>query len=256
MILATYNLRSGGTGRSHRARVLDEFRPDLCLVQETVAPEEHLPPLLHGDLQQRVSWNAVEGRRWGSAIYVGHGEARTIELPDFHGHVVGVEVIGDRRPCKRKRPLRAFSIHAPIRGNYHPAKSRILDMIADHAGDGELVIGGDLNVTAGERHPLEVRTTSVADRAILGRLRDVFGLANCWQEANPDRPLAQTLRWSNAPTIPYHCDWLFVPRSWRTRLRACEVIASPEWDGLSDHNPVVARFEEGSEARTASILSS
>jgi hypothetical protein len=29
------------------------------------------------------------------------------------------------------------------------------------------------------------------------------------------------------------------------RLRACEVVSSPEWDVLSDHNPVVAWFEEG-----------
>jgi endonuclease/exonuclease/phosphatase family metal-dependent hydrolase len=243
MILVTYNLRSGGKGRVHWTRVLEEFRPDLFLVQETVAPEEHLPPILHGDLPHRVAWRSVQGRHWGSAVYVARGTARTIELPDFHGHVVGVEVIGVRRPGKGKRPLRAFSIHAPIRGSYHRAMNQILDMIADHARDGDIVIGGDLNVTAGERHPLEARTTSVADRAILGRLGDEFGLANCWQEANPDKPLAQTLRWSNAPAVPYHCDGLFVPRSWLPSLHSCEVVASPDWDGRSDHNPIVARFQ-------------
>ena len=113
MILATYNLRSGGMGRTHWTRVLDEFRPDLFLVQETVAPEEHLSPLVHGNLQGRVAWKAVEGRRWGSAVYVGRGEARTIELPDFHGHVVGLELVGNcnfgrkksRKSLQRPRPV-------------------------------------------------------------------------------------------------------------------------------------------------------
>ncbi len=31
-------------------------------------------------------------------------------------------------------------------------------------------------------------------------------------------------------------------RSWAGRLLACEVISSPEWDRLSDYNPVSARF--------------
>lgn len=243
MILATYNLRSGGTGRVHWTKVLDDFRPDIFLVQETVAPEEHLPPLLHGDLRDRVAWRAVEGRRWGSAIYVGRGEARTIELPDFQGHVVCVEVAGLEPPGPKGVPLRAFSVHAPIRGSYHRAVSEILDTIAAHAGRGDIVIGGDFNIGVGERHHSEDRTTSAADRAIQRRLRDDFGLANCWQEANPDRPLVQTLRWSNAPSTPYHCDGLFVPRAWLPHLRSCEVVASPDWDGLSDHNPVVARFD-------------
>jgi hypothetical protein len=37
-------------------------------------------------------------------------------------------------------------------------------------------------------------------------------------------------------------DGLFLPRSWAGRLLDCEVISSPGWDRLSDHNPVMARF--------------
>ena len=243
MILATYNIRSGGRSRTHWSRVLDEFRPDIFLVQETVAPKEHLPTLLDGDLMKRVAWRAVEGRRWGSAVYVGRGDTSPLELPNFHGHVVGVAVVGADRPGRENVPLSIYSLHAPNRGSYHRAVNEILDMLAPFAGRGEIVIGGDFNVGVGERHDSEDRTTSVADRAIQRRLRDEFGLINCWQEANPDRPLAQTLRWSNAPAVPYHCDGLFVPRTWLPQLRACEVVCSSEWDGLSDHNPVVARFE-------------
>ena len=51
LTLVTYNLRSGGTRRVQWTRALDDFRPDIFLVQEMVAPKEHLSPILHGDLQ-------------------------------------------------------------------------------------------------------------------------------------------------------------------------------------------------------------
>jgi hypothetical protein len=53
-------------------------------------------------------------------------------------------------------------------------------------------------------------------------------------------PLAQTLRYVKDPVVPYHCDGLFGPASWRPALRSCAVAAGPEWEALSDHNPVVA----------------
>jgi hypothetical protein len=78
--------------------------------------------------------------------------------------------------------------------------------------------------------------------AIQARLADEFGLLNCWQEANPDQPLHQTLRWTGNRTIPYHCDGLFVPMAWKARLQSCCVLAGDEWNRLSDHNPVVTCF--------------
>lgn len=248
MNLVTYNLRSGGTGRLHWSRIIGEFRPGLFLVQETVAPEEHLPPHLLAEAAGRSAWARVEGRRWGSAVYAGLGEVRPVEWPDFRGHVVGLKVAGAEWPDGDRSPIRAFSVHAPARGGYQRAVNKILDMIAGHSGDGGLVIGGDFNLSITPRQPGEGRRTRTADLAIQRRLRDDFGLVNCWEASNPGLPPAQTLRWSNAPEVPYHCDGLFVPRSWTCRLRACEVVTSPEWDRLSDHNPAVARFGMGTDA--------
>jgi endonuclease/exonuclease/phosphatase family metal-dependent hydrolase len=118
----------------------------------------------------------------------------------------------------------------------------MLDLIGAHRGDADLVIGGDFNLTVGERHPSEARRTDPLDPAVQARLRDEFGLINCWQAANPGVRLAQTLRWSNDPPVPYHCDGLFVPASWRPALRSCAAAAGPEWEALSDHNPVVVTF--------------
>jgi hypothetical protein len=67
-------------------------------------------------------------------------------------------------------------------------------------------------------------------------------MANCWQAANLDPPLHQTLRWTNDRTIPYHCDGIFVPMAWKDRLESCMVLSGDDWDRLSDHNPVLATF--------------
>lgn len=107
-----------------------------------------------------------------------------------------------------------------------------------------MVIGGDLNLEISQRHESEPTKTSAADLAIQSRLRDEFGLANCWQAANPTKDLPQTLRWArDGGMVPYHCDGIFVPQSWASRLHSCEVHSNEEWDKLSDHNPVVAEFE-------------
>src|SRR5262249_13214575 len=154
-----------------------------------------------------------------------------------------VEATGRTWPDGRRGPLRIFSVHAPSRRHsYARAVHEILDLIADSAGEGDVAIGGDFNLTVSPRQPSEGPIASAADLAIQRRLREEFGLVNCWEAANPGRPLAQTLRWSNDRAVPYHCDGLFVPQSWSASLRSCEVVSSPEWEALSDHNPVVARF--------------
>lgn len=243
MRIVSYNLRFGGAGRGHWARVFENVAPDVFLVQESYEPIEHLPPSIHGDLHRDACWNPVEGLKWGSAVCVRKKPIVALKLPDFHGHVVGVEVDGSAYPLSAGRPIRFFSVHAPDRGGYQRAVNSILDMIGLNRGNGEFVIGGDFNVTVGERGKTEPLRTSKADLAILGRLRDEFGLVSAWQAANVGRPLPQTLRWANESTTPYHCDGIFIPRQWTTRLRSCAVISGTGWNEISDHNPVVADFE-------------
>ena len=127
MILATYNLRSGGTGRFHWAKVLEEFRPDIFLVQETVTPQEHLPPCATPRWRS-FAWRRAEGsprkRRLRRL-----GQVRPLDLPDFHGHVVGVEVTGSGGPEGGRRC--GFQRPRPGWVGYQKAMNAILDIIAD-----------------------------------------------------------------------------------------------------------------------------
>jgi endonuclease/exonuclease/phosphatase family metal-dependent hydrolase len=242
MKIATYNILKGGSQRVHWVRMIEDFGVDLLLVQESYPHHEHLPPLRYPGAGSRSAWQMADRNRWGSAVFSRTGSVTPVGVPNFSGWVVGAEISGAAWPGVTAGPLLAFSVHAPSRGEaYWKQVNRLLDEIKKVAGGRDVVIGGDFNITV-SHWPRSERPASKQELAIQTRLADEFGLVNCWQAANPDRPLHQTLRWTGDRTTAYHCDGIFVPKSWRRRLRSCLVLAGDEWDRLSDHNPVVAQF--------------
>lgn len=242
MKIATYNILKGGSQRVHWVKMIEDFGVDLLLVQESYAHHEHLPPLLYPDAVSRLAWEMVEGNGWGSAVFSRSGSVKPVAVPNFSGWVIGAEISGASWQVGIADPLLAFSVHAPVfKGSYSKPVNKILGEIKKVAEGRAVVIGGDFNLTV-SHWPGPERPTCKQDLAIQARLADEFGLVNCWQAANPDQPLHQTLRWTGDRTIPYHCDGLFVPKEWRDRLESCVVVAGEDWDRLSDHNPVVASF--------------
>jgi endonuclease/exonuclease/phosphatase family metal-dependent hydrolase len=241
MNIVAYNLRFGGraSNRVHWQRIFDAAAPDIFLAQETCSPDKYLSPQTYAQVGRQVHWSCVANVAWGSAVFVRSGRIRPLDLPGYGGYVTGVEVHNfDWRGAIK--PLRVFSLHVPA--PYKRPMNEILDRIAalPDANACDHVIGGDFNLTTGVRHPTEKR--QVHDLWLLERLRKEFNLMNCWQVANPNRDLPQTLRWGRDKAEPYHCDAIFIPASWYRYLDGCEVLSSPEWDALSDHNPVVARL--------------
>jgi exonuclease III len=242
MKVGTYNMLKGGSQRVHWVRMIEDFGVDLLLGQESYPHHEHLPPLMYPDAGKRSAWEMAEKNGWGSAVFSRTGSVNPVAVPNFSGWVVGAEISGASWQAGITDPILVFSVHAPSKGEaYRKQVNRLLDEIRQVAGRREVVIGGDFNLTVSHWSGPE-RPTCKQDLAIQARLADEFGLVNCWQAANPDQPLCQTLRWTGDRTIPYHCDGIFVPRSWKDRLESCVVLAGDEWNRLSDHNPVVASF--------------
>lgn len=242
MKVAAYNILKGGTQRVHWVRMIEDYGVDLLLVQESYPHHEHLPPHLYPDALGQSAWEMVGKHGWGSAVFSRTGSVKPVAVPGFPGWVVGAEVRGASWQAGIADPLLAFSVHAPSRGeSYSKQVNKLLDEVKKVAGEREVVIGGDFNLTV-SHWPDSGRPVSKRDLAIQARLADEFGLLNCWQAVNPNRPLCQTLRWTGDRTIPYHCDGIFVPRSWQERLESCVVLAGDDWDRLSDHNPVIAQF--------------
>lgn len=222
--------------------MIEDQGVDLLLLQESYPHDEHLPPLLYPDLRKQSVWEMVEQNGWGSAIFSSSGVLQPISVPGFTGWVVGAEISDAKWRSTQAEPMMVLSIHAPSRAeSYAKQVNKLLDEIGRIANGDEIIVGGDFNLAVS--HSLEsARPSSKQDLAIQKRLADEFGLINCWQTSNPNQPLPQTLRWSRNRTIPYHCDGLFVPRSWKDRLESCVVLSGDEWNRLSDHNPVVAQF--------------
>lgn len=240
--IVCYNLRFGGNARNrvHWQRIFGAAAPAIFLAQETCSPDCYLTREQAMQFRSQVHWSSVGNVRWGSAVFVRQGRLKLIAIAGYEGYITGVEVRGFGWPLGPRRLLRIFSVHVPA--PYVRPMNEILDAIKALPGadDCDHIIGGDFNLTTGVRHPSEKRQQH--NLFLLERLRKEFNLMNCWQIANPNRDLPQTLRWGRNKTEPYHCDAIFVPAAWYRYLDSCEVLSSPMWDGLSDHNPVVVRL--------------
>ena len=244
MRIVTYNfLRAGSVNRcGHWSRVIRNLKPDLVLAQECRPPQNSPRERFRHDPLDAFAWQSAGTRGWGTALFARSASLVSIPIPDYDGWVVGGEI---RNASWSERPLIVFSIHGPVgeRG-YIRTMQHILDRLVCLRGRADLVLGGDFNIAVGYRQPEEQIRILRGECDILDRLTKEFDLVSCWQAANPGRPLAQTLRWMGNPTAPYHCDGIFVPRSWLPRLTSCRIVRGSRWTQLSDHNPVIAEFQD------------
>ena len=241
--VVAYNFLSGGSRNraGQWSRIRTQLAPDIVLGQECRLPQDSPGERFRPRPSDTLLWTPVAARRWGSAVLLRALEAAPREIPEFTGWVVGAELEGPS--WSQGRLLRLFSIHCPAgeRG-YVRTMHKILDRVARLRVGADLVLGGDFNVVVGRRHPNERIPVTKGEREILDRLAAELDLISCWQAAHPGRPLAQTLRWSANRSAPYHCDGIFVPAAWGSRLASCRVVTGSRWTTLSDHNPVVAEF--------------
>ncbi len=231
MRIVTWNLKNGAGGTKWSALHTD-LQSDVVLLQEATSAPDYAGAI----------WEKVPDGRWGSAVVTTLGATRPLVVPGYEGWVVGAEVDSEFGV------LAVFSVHAPTstatcpRRSYSEEVVTILSLIRKAVKpETPLVIGGDFNVTLGERHASETMRTSPADRRVLRAVGDT-GLVSCWAVTHPDQPLPQTLRWSRdeAPgkTTPYHCDGILVPKAW-SRWVQCEIHTAEPYM-VSDHNPVSA----------------
>lgn len=239
MNIATYNILKGGAKRCHWQRLVEDYGVNLLFVQESYPHDEHLPPLLFPQFRDRSVWASALPNKWGSGIFSTSGELSRIGLPKYDGWVVGTRI---QKPdwLPNTDEILAFSVHAPDgEGSYPGQVNRILDEIASLIDGRDVVIAGDFNLTISHFADAPIKKNNLE---IQQRLAEEFGLMNCWTQANPEEPPHQTLRWTKDRSIPFHCDGIFVPSTWKDQLTTCEVLLGEEWNDLSDHNPVLAKF--------------
>lgn len=187
----------------------------------------------------------VPGRYWGSWVMVRTGVLEEISIPSYVGWVAGAQWrLGD------DDPVYLFSIHSPTRNKserrsgYVAESIKIVDAICEVVpSNALLVIGGDFNFKSlGERLPSEAIQTNDSELRALQDFRK-RGLSIAWRDLHPQQELPQTLRWSRAPTTPFHCDG-FLTRCCTRAEMTCDVVSSESESRFSDHNPVVLQVAE------------
>jgi endonuclease/exonuclease/phosphatase family metal-dependent hydrolase len=240
MRLATYNLRAGGSPGAWAA--IRALEADLCFLQEARDPTARVTDLFAAP--PAIAWSAVAHGRWGSALLSTGSLIEPIRVPGFEAWVTGGGVHG---PAGE---MLAFSVHIPA-GPYVRQAGRLIDALKPLGGSLPMILAGDWNVAASRRAADDPIPFAAAEARILDRLEAELGLTSAWQAVHPGEPLAQTLRWTRQPTLPYHCDGIFVPMSWVPALDSAEVLGGDPWPTLSDHNPVVARIDPRRLARAS-----
>lgn len=235
MRIATYNMRYGSAYQWYA--LLDAFEPDVIFAQETRNPAGFTSDLLR-DLSGAV-WTPAAHGKWGSALWVRDGAIEPV-LGMCGGSwwaAGGLITAGGQR-------VLACSVHtAQAGGSYIKSTDAFLDALGavrrEHGADLRIVLGGDWNHSASDRWSGDERRNNAAETKVLARLHDEFGLRSAWSIARPDTSLPQTLRWTNAPAIPFHVDGVFLPVEWANRVQDVHVEAGEEWKVRSDHNPVI-----------------
>jgi endonuclease/exonuclease/phosphatase family metal-dependent hydrolase len=233
MICVTYNLHWGGNGKDkkHLKYLNSLIKYDLLFLQEAFNPR------IYGE--DNYVWKNAEGRNWGSGIVCKTLDYSEVEINQYYGSVVAADIDdgGER--------FRVVSIHNPTskKESYINSLNRIIDEL-NRIKSENMIIGGDFNLySLGFRKPGEIIKTNKNEIKIIERFENEIGVINSWIYLHPNDFMPQTLRWNNAPTMPYHCDGIFISKTLAKRIKESLVIWDSEIERLSDHNPVATTLE-------------
>ena len=138
--------------------------------------------------------------------------------------------------------MRLINVHGEVKKHYYVTDTLhtiVNDLLPLMSCNACLLLGGDLNVSLlyGER------TKNPRHQAFLERLAHECALVNCTACYFAVEP--RTIRGRGQRQIaPYQDDYLFASPPLASRLAGVEVLDSPEVQKVSDHNPVIATFED------------
>lgn len=227
MRIVSWNLGSNSAGYAARHAdaweyLLQELRPDVALLQEAVPPA--------GIERSLVFARPWASRAWGSAVVTAPGRIRKGFTDTSRGPVVVAELDDG---------IVVASIHARIvEGRTIPALQKTVRALAPYLENRRFAVGGDLNTARG------------ADAIWPGHGHLEFfesltggGLYDCYWELNEHTEKRSF--WGDVSPHSLQLDHLFVDVSTgsKGRVRACQILDTPEIRELSDHGPIIADID-------------
>jgi len=241
--LLTYNIWKGGAGRVDQiARVIDACRPDVVLLQEATRPD------VVAALAERTGMPAWRSFGRQSLAYLSRRAVDHAEWhrPRFSRHAF-IEVV------PAGVPIRLFGLHLSAVHAGWTERRRVLELrsllrtIAEHQ-HGFHLLAGDFNTLA-PGASLELNRLPPRLRPFVwlsgGRIKwrtiqTVIDAGYCdgFRMLHPEDPGMTMPTWD--PHV--RLDYVFVPRAFRDRMVACDVVRGSDATTASDHFPVVADF--------------
>jgi exonuclease III len=240
--------------------VLKELGADIALLSEARVLKTVKENVIGG-----VKTEGRDGyrRSWAAAVVSSHtlreiGDARAVrdgravKIPfeksrpgSWVAAVATVPVIGE---------VTAISMYGLMDeksdASVHRSLSELTPVFEDARYNGQVLLGGDLNVWTGwEAGPRLDRS-----RVVLERIR-AFGLVDCLEARHPQGRLegcpcifgegcthSRTRMDPSHPDIPYQMDYLYASPALVQHLESCEAMDPERLRSKSDHYPIVALF--------------
>jgi hypothetical protein len=209
--------------------LLAALEPDVAVVPESAAPAPGADPTTH----------------------VAQGPNPSKGLSVFAYGSITLEALAPRVPwvlpvmVKNDDPfllLAVWTVQRPGEPTYAKQISLAIDAYEQELAAGTAVLAGDFNCSGNTADPRpHLRNVD--------RLADL-GLRSAYHQHHGCAPGAEpvgTLYWRWKATSSFHCDLVFIPEAWTTRVRTVEVGSFEDWvlAGRSDHCPVTVELAPG-----------
>lgn len=245
MKVITWNVNGIRARQAQLQELITTEAPDVVCLQEIKASPDQVPALLVSPESYWTCWHGAGGYS-GVAVLIRRSEAGP---PVFSHPAFDFE---QRMVVAAHGQLTIASVYVPNGGKDYEAKLRFLQglrawAVETNAGDGALVLCGDLNVAREDRdvHPKERKPGQIGtrpeERALLAGVLGA-GLSDVGRDLDPanDELFTWWAPWRNLRqrNIGWRIDYVLAGK----RLSAVSAVSRREF-GTSDHAPVVVTFE-------------
>lgn len=228
MRIVTWNVYRGEL-RS-RAAELDALRPDLVVLQECGQPTE--------PNDDQCVWSGDRPIQGVGLLSRPPGRLEPHSpSPDAGNSAYPVRVVGPNMS------LNVLAVWTKARPTYVQALLTALDAYRGFLTSGPAIVIGDFN----SHWRFDKPGSKFTHAHLVEVLHREFGLVSAYHSHGAGRQPGEeepTLYWRWKEADPFHVDYCFIPEGWVPQVRSVEIGGFAEWDGRSDHRPVLVELDE------------
>jgi len=212
-----------------RAAELDTLEPDLAVLQECAKPSAP-----EDDCCRWFGDNPIQGV---GVLAKDPWTLNPVPLsPDVPDSAYPVQMVGPGA-------LNVLAVWTKKRPTYVQALLGALDQYRSFLTSGPSIVLGDFN----SHWQWDGNSSRANHSKLVEVLREEFGLVSAYHAHGAgclpgDEQASLYWRWKQES--PFHVDYCFVPEAWVSGIRAVEVGGDAEWEGKSDHRPLIVDLDD------------